>query len=392
MNLTYIDLFGGAGGWSCGLKMAGMNHVGLYDINESACRTAKFNLGEPVYCLDLRRFQPNSQALSADLVVGSPPCQGFSNEGYKRVNDARNSLVWTFFDLVEILKPKVWIFENVPGFKRLYNGIYYEQLNSRLNSMPYYWHHFLLNARDYGVPQNRQRFFVIGAKDFKPELPEPTHSNGGELWGTQRAITLWEAISDLPRVGIGERKGIFEYDKSPESAYQAWMRDGSKKVYNHTTQNHSERVLEKIRSVPVGEGMKAFIGKYEENQVAYCGGYRRAVKYQPSYTAYWTRGMTSIHPEADRFLSPRECARIQSFPDWFVFQGTTIENYTQVCNAVPPLVARAFGRYLLKVLYGKEIPAVPWDAAAGSFHNIFDSEFDEDSSKPSYPIQMRLPI
>lgn len=360
MSLTYLDFFGGAGGWSCGLKMAGLISLGLYDINESACKTAKFNLEDPVHCLDLRKFNPDRKTLNADVIVGSPPCQGFSNEGYKKEEDPRNSLVWTFFDLVEILSPKVWVFENVPGFKRLYNGIYYERLKNRLNSMPYHWHEMLLDSCEYGVPQKRKRFFAIGAKDFKPENPQPTHSEFGEVLGTETAITLWEAISDLPLVGIGERCGIFDYEKLPECEYQAWMREDSKKVYNHTTQNHSNRVLEKIKSVPVGQGMKVFIDKYAENKVAYCGGYRRSVKERPSYTAYWTRGMTSIHPEEHRFLSPRECARIQSFPDRFIFQGTTIENYTQVCNAVPPLLARAFGRYLLKVLTGKDIPAIPW--------------------------------
>src|SRR4029077_11968268 len=115
-------------------------------------------------------------------------------------------------------------------------------------------------------------------------------------------------------------------------------------VHNHTAQNHSERVLQKIRAVPVGGDMRSITPTFEENRTHYCGGYRRATKEEPSYTAYWTRGMTSIHPEQDRFLTPRECARIQSFPDTFVFHGSTIENYTQVCNAVPPLLAEAIAQ------------------------------------------------
>lgn len=379
--LTYLDFFSGAGGWSCGLNQAGLTPLGLYDRDPSACKTAQWNLGNAIFCVDLLEFSRQSNPLCADLVVGSPPCQGFSNEGKKQAQDPRNSLVWIFFDIIEQLSPKVWIFENVPGFKRLYEGKFYEALKQRLNTMPYYWSDFLLDASHYGVPQNRKRFFVMGAKDFTPEPPPATHSEYGEVLGTEPAITLWEAISDLPEVGIGEKVGIFDYDREPESGYQEWMRQNNQKIHNHTTQKHSARVLEKIRSVPMGKGMEAFIGRYRENLVAYCGGYRRAVKNRPSYTAYWTRGMTSIHPEQHRFLSPRECARIQSFPDGFYFQGTTIENYTQICNAVPPLVARAFGRYLLNLLHGKDIPAIPWQ-----------SDNLRQSIAPNFPLQLRLPL
>ncbi|MEA5522934.1 DNA cytosine methyltransferase [Limnoraphis robusta] len=392
MSLTYIDLFSGAGGWGCGLQMAGFQHRGSYEINSSACRTAQFNLGNPVFCTDLTAFNPQVESMKVDLIVGSPPCQGFSNEGYKKEKDPRNSLVWIYFDIIEKLSPSVWIFENVPGFQRLYQGSYYEALKKRLSSMSYYWNAFILDCSHYGVPQKRQRFFVIGAKEFYPEKPQPTHSDFGEVLGTNKVITLGEAISDLPQVGIAERVGIFEYQKPPECSYQSWIREGSKKVYNHTTQNHSKRVLEKIRSVPLGEGMKAFINHYEENKVNYCGGYRRSLKHRPSYTAYWTRGMTSIHPEADRFLSPRECARIQSFPDQFIFKGTTIENYTQVCNAVPPLVARAFGRYLLNILKGQNIPATPWDITRHSENDNGRDNLDTKINQENFPIQLKLPF
>ncbi len=360
MSLSFVDLFGGAGGWACGLKMVGLSHHSLYDFNKSACITAAVNLRGPVSCVDLRNFKIPRNTPKPDLVVGSPPCQGFSNEGRKCATDPRNSLVWTFLDLVDQFSPRTWIFENVPGFKRLYGGEYYEALRTRLDRMPYSWTSFLLNSSDFGVPQKRIRFFVMASKDFKPTPPEPTHSGDDSPLLGRPHITLWDAISDLPSVGPGERMGEFSYSSPPQNPYQKWCRKGSPRIHNHTTQNHSPRVLEKIRAVACGQSMDIFVGKYEENRVAYCGGYRRAHKDAPSYTAYWTRGMTSIHPEQDRFLSPRECARIQSFPDSYVFKGTTIENYTQVCNAVPPLMSRAFGRHLLKVLVGKSIPAVPW--------------------------------
>lgn len=344
----FIDLFSGAGGWSLGLEMSGMKCTGMFDLDKSSCTTARFNFNCPVHEWDLRIQKPKSLPKGTSIIVGSPPCQGFSNEGKKNKLDPRNDLVWEFFNVVEELKPDVWLFENVPGFKRSYDGHFFEILIERLNEMDYNYKTFFLDSQHFGVPQKRKRFFAIGAKKFVPSEPIPTH--GHSLLSRKGLVTFWEALSDLPRVDIGERIGIFEYESEPQNDYQAWARKESKKVHNHTTQNHSERVLEKIRAVPSGNGMEKIVGKYGENRVHYCGGYRRALKDKPSYTVYWTRGMTSIHPEQDRFLSPRECARLQSFPDKFIFKGATIENYTQIANAVPPLLANAFGNNVTKSL------------------------------------------
>ncbi len=359
MKIRYLDLFSGAGGWSLGLNMAGLQHVALYDFDPVACETARRNLGGASICQDLRDFKSLKEHRGIEVVIGSPPCQGFSNEGYKNKSDPRNSLVFAFFDIIDLLKPKVWLFENVPGFRRLYGGEFYHLLERRLDRMDYHWAAFDLDACRYGVPQKRLRFFALGSKDFHPKPPEPTHTDSPSLFGGLPLRSLWEAISDLPIVGLGERKGVFPYLNPPENEYQKWCRKGSTEVNNHTTQNHSARVLEKIRAVPAGNGMEAFLDSYPENRVKYCGGYRRAKGDQPSYTAYWTRGMTSIHPEQDRFLSPRECARIQSFPDRFIFHGTTIPNYTLVCNAVPPLLAKSFGLYLRLEMRGERIAQTP---------------------------------
>ncbi len=356
-RLDFLDFFGGAGGWSLGLSMAGLRHCGHFDHDASACGTARSNLGEPTHCVDLSRLDAAALPRDMPVVVGSPPCQGFSNEGRKKEDDPRNSLVWRYLDIIEAMTPAVWVFENVPGFKRSYGGRYYGEMMDRVSGLGYNVSDGILNSVDYGVPQRRQRFFLIAASGFQPSLPEATHSEApGQL---RDAVTLWEAISDLPVVAPGERAGVFDYPGEARNPYQTLMRDGSARVENHTTQKHSDRVLEKIGAVPSGGDMRAFVGRYKENRVSYCGGYRRAVKGEPSFTAYWTRGMTSIHPEQDRLLSPRECARIQSFPDRFVFRGTTIENYTQVCNAVPPLMAYAFGREIRRAITGEVIPETP---------------------------------
>lgn len=349
MTYSFFDLFAGAGGWSLGFGNAGFSHASMYDFNRSACDTALRNFGDIVECVDLGAHQ-DLNFPDVDVVVGSPPCQGFSNEGKKNPDDPRNSLVWAFLDIVERLKPRVWIFENVPGFQRSYGGRWFKAVASRLDESKYKWTHGILDAANYGVPQHRKRFVIIASRDFKPVLPSPSHTEGGRLFGELPYVTLWDAISDLPVPTMGDRIGDFEYSLSPNCKYQSLMRSGSSQITNHTAQKHSARVLEKIMSVPIGGNMASFIEAYEENSTHYEGGYRRAVKDKPSYTAYWTRGMTSIHPEQHRFLTPRECARIQSFPDRHHFMGTTIENYTQICNAVPPLLAEAIAKQVFSQL------------------------------------------
>lgn len=348
-KFSYIDLFAGAGGWSLGFEATGFLHSRMYDFNRSACDTAVANFGNIVECVDLGRHLDLSFP-EVDIVVGSPPCQGFSNEGKKNADDPRNSLVWSFLDIIDRIKPRIWVFENVPGFQRSYGGRWFKAMAERLNNSPYLWSYGILNAADYGVPQHRKRFVILASRDFTPHLPTPTHIDGGRIFGESFHINLWDAISDLPVPTQGDRVGEFEYGLPPNCAYQKLMRSGSKKIFNHTAQKHSKRVLEKIMAVPMGGNMSSFIDAYEENLTHYEGGYRRATKDRPSWTAYWTRGMTSIHPEQHRFLTPRECARIQSFPDRHQFVGTTIENYTQICNAVPPLLSEAIARQILMQL------------------------------------------
>ena len=352
MSLTYIDLFGGAGGWSLGLGLAGLSHVASYDWDEAACETTRANLGGHVSRVDLATINPDALP-DAELIVGSPPCQGFSNEGYKRSDDPRNGLVQTFLDIVIACQPSMWVFENVPGFQKRGGGSHFDAFKAKLDASGYSWDWWLLDASDYGVPQHRKRFVAMGALDLRPTPPPPTHADPPTLTARTPHISLWEAISDLPEVPPGERVGVFDYDRPSESEYQVWARRESRKIFNHTTQSHSERVLEKIRRIPEGSGMETLVGAYPENRVKYEGGYRRARKETPSFTAYWTRGMTSIHPTQHRFLSPRECARLQSFPDSYVFHGATIQNYTQVCNAVPPLLAQAIGQHILQIGQGR---------------------------------------
>ena len=207
-QLSFIDLFGGAGGWSVGFERAGLKHAQMYDFNESACITARHNFGDIVQCCDLSNHR-QLEFPPVDVVVGSPPCQGFSNEGKKDVNDPRNSLVWSFLDIIDRLQPSMWVFENVPGFKRSYGGRYFAEMAKRLEGSGYKWQHFIIDAADYGVPQHRKRFIIMAARDFTPHVPVPTHCLGGSLLGQEPYVSLWDAISDLPPPIPGDRLGEF---------------------------------------------------------------------------------------------------------------------------------------------------------------------------------------
>jgi DNA (cytosine-5)-methyltransferase 1 len=355
---TAISLFSGLGGDTLGLKQAGCKVIAYNEFKPKFCESHQANFpdcelikdGEIIDISKISDACFNKYKGHTDILFAGFPCQGFSNEGKKNPEDPRNSLVSKFLDIVEREQPRAWVFENVPGFQRSYGGRYFSAIIDRISKTEYKWVHCILNAADFGVPQHRERFFIIGARDFQPKRPLPTHAAEPDMLGLPLHVSLWDAISDLPTPIQGDRIGKFDYTSPPSNTYQQLMRQGSIQVTNHTAQKHSARVLDKISRVPAGGNMSSFIDVFAENAVHYCGGYRRAEKKPPSWTAYWTRGMTSIHPEQDRFLTPRECARIQSFPDKFEFKGATIENYTQICNAVPPLLANAVAVSLAKQL------------------------------------------
>ena len=343
--MEYVDFFGGAGGWASGFTEAGWNALGFFELNEAACNTAAFNFDKQIAPTDLTSVKVN-EIPDCKIFVGSPPCQGFSNEGKKDPSDIRNTLVMNYLEIIKIKKPEIFVFENVPGFARLYGGKFESHLRSFALENNYHLSSAVLDLSQFGIPQNRKRYIAIGCRSKAINLPSGEFVNTSDLFSSKKKITLWEAISDLPIVEHNERTGEFAYEQPATNDYQKKMRVKSDLVRNHTTQNHSERVLAKIRSISSGQGMNQLVNKFSENKVKYEGGYRRAVKDRPSYTAYWTRGMTSIHPVQDRFLSPRECARIQSFPDRHIFLGNTIENYTLICNAVPPIFAEHMANHL----------------------------------------------
>ncbi len=366
LDIKFIDLFSGCGGFSLGFRKEKFEEVYALDFLKEAVETFEYNFGEgtieniDIYKKDLTTLE------KVDILVGSPPCQGFSPEGKRRTksnpegkrhgNDRRNMIYKKFIEALVNIQPKIFIMENVPGMKNLQKGKIFEEILKDLVKTGYKVRYQILNAVNYGVPQKRRRIFIMGSKDYDISFPAPTHKESKtEKYSLLDPVTLGEAILDLPELKSGEIKRI--YDKEPHSEYSKRLKGNCNELFNHKCQKHNDRMTEKMNLIPIGGNMKDIANKFRENKIHYEGGYRRADPDLPSYTVYWTRAMTSIHPYQPRLFSARECARLQSFPDDFKFlnENTVIKQYTQISNAVPPFVSQNIAKHIKKILNEEEI-------------------------------------
>lgn len=324
---TYIDLFSGAGGFSAGFDSAGFNNLLAIDINPSFCGTYRANFPEHLL-LETDISEVTSDLLfdllndkNVDVVIGGPPCQGFSmagNIGRKFQDDPRNRLYKEFVRIVSLINPKVFVMENVA---RLYNhnkGLTKAEIITDFEDHGYKVECKVLNSVDYGVPQNRRRVIFIGTKS-ESEIEFPKKSPGVP-------ISVKEALEGLPLLNSGE----------------------SSEVLNHEAMNHSLQMLEKMSYIPDG-GDRSYI---PESLRPLSGDIRKYIRYNsnvPSVTV--TGDMRKIfHYEQNRALTVRELARLQSFPDSFEFKGTRISQQQQVGNSVPPKMAFAIAKSIQNIL------------------------------------------
>ncbi|MGU3575683.1 DNA cytosine methyltransferase [Brucellaceae bacterium C25G] len=403
MGNRFIDLFAGCGGLSLGLKQAGWQGVFAIERTPDAFSTLKHNLidGDVVNSFEwpswlpceamttsdlINKYTSNLEKLrgTIDLIAGGPPCQGFSFAGRRNPNDPRNRLTEEYIQIVKLLEPKYLLLENVKGFKAAFkqngseNGAAYSDIvQSKLSSIGYTVYHRILNASDFGVPQPRPRFIMIAIKnglnfDECPfaalEIFRPLYLKNKGL-SVAKPTTLSEAISDLEIVRNGlticsDSPGFNQIDYKPGklTKYQKLMRLKSSKVSapnslrlaKHKAEtlakfNYILETFEKGKSLKKSE-MEA-LGTKKQN-------------FTPLHPNMLSRTITTLpddllHYSEPRILTVRENARIQSFPDWFEFTGkyTTggarrkeeCPRYTQVGNAVPPLLAEALGLSLLRM-------------------------------------------
>ena len=351
MNFKILDLFCGAGGMSYGMHKN--NHfvtkVAL-DINEKVAQTFKNNNTEAELVIgDIQdkgikeKIIHLSKKNNVNMIIGGPPCQGFSLKGKKLgLDDPRNFLFLEYLHLVEELNPEIFVIENVKSLMSTSNGWFKNQIINKIENLGYKVSVGIIKASDFGVPQNRERVIFLCSKDKKIELPLPT---------INKPITVREAIEDLAYLESNE--GCFEQDyiTKAKSKYQKAMRADSNKLYNHKASNHSEIAIYKLSLIPPEKG-KEFLPEDLLGKQKFNSTWGRLKWDMPSPTID-TRfdaasNGTNNHPFLNRTITPREAARIQSFDDSFIFYGNKVDIRTQIGNAVPPLMAKAIADQIYK--------------------------------------------
>ena len=340
---TVIDLFCGCGGLSFGFVEAGFNVVLGIDHWKDAITTFE-NTHNNAKGLVADLFNETPKEISTktgikkvDLIIGGPPCQGFSIAGKRIIDDERNKLYKSFVDFVKFYKPSVFLMENVPNIVSMGQGIVKDTIINDFESLGYKVVCKVLLASDFGVPQNRRRAFFIGTKNNN-EFIFPESIN-------QKTVSSKEAISDLAENTIIDGT---KYKTEPKSDYQKMIRKGSDSIFNHEITNHSDQTVEIISMVPDGGNYKNLpieLQKTRNVNIAWT----RLNSEKPSFTID-TGHRHHFHYKFNRVPTVRESARIQSFPDNFIFLGSKTSQYKQVGNAVPPLLAKVLAEEIKKYL------------------------------------------
>lgn len=369
---TSIDLFSGCGGMSLGFQMAGIHSILASDIDENCEKTFRRNFtNTPFLCKDIILIQKDEideliNGIIPDIIIGGPPCQGFSlaNKNRNKVaEDPRNKLFYHFIKFINWYSPKAFVMENVKGLLSMQNGKVIETIVNEFSSAGsgYNVAVEILKASDFGVPQQRERVIIIGIrKDLNifPSFPAPT---------CKKPISVDMAISDLPQISAGEGENIMTYPIAPQNEYQIWMRQRSSVVRNHISMKHTKRIIERFHAIKCGQSLIDVWETHgsvkrgqptEKSTIKFAQNNQRMFGDRPAPTIAASFQSNFIHPHLDRNLTAREGARLQSFPDDFVFEGMRtkmswehgLSQYQQIGNAVPVLLAYAIAKNLVTQL------------------------------------------
>ena len=381
-SFSFVDIFAAPGGLSLGFKMAGFRILAGVDIDRDGLRTFSHNFPDATVLCRNAQSLDGQELLDAlrlskgeiDVIGGGPPCQGFSTVGRVKIaslvrngvwklqngnprliDDPRNLLYKEFIRLVRDCAPKFFIMENVKGMASYRNGELMEEIRKEFEAVGYTADYKLLDAAEFGVPQHRQRFFFIGNRlglqNPFPRMSQQIHSNCSE------AISVWNAIGDLPPLRAGRGEEMMDYFKPAFHIYQEWARVGASHVFNHVARPHTPRDLKTFKFMRPGDKWKDLPQNYRDMY-----GYRNDI-FQDKFKKLWKNkpawtvtahlckdGYVYIHPTQSRTITVREAARLQSFPDRFVFKGPRSSQFKQVGNAVPPLMVRTAAVRLKEVL------------------------------------------
>lgn len=352
-NFTAVDIFSGAGGLSAGAVMAGITPVMAVEFDPHAAETYRANhpdISDNVLQKDIRNVAPLEHTEKYPFILfGGPPCQGFSIANTKTRNlDNPNN--WMFKEYVRFLKdlePEWFLFENVAGFKSFGNGSFAKEVEEALqnplgdpNRLAYETSAALLDAADFGVPQKRKRFFIVGHKK----------ESGGIKFDyntleKQPKVSVGEALYDLPELSNGDMIEEVHYRAKAIAPYAKLMRGRLRKARQNYVTASKDHVIERYKAIGQGENWqtaleKGLLESYSSTKHTHSGIYKRLSEKDPAVTIANYRKSMLIHPWEHRGLSLREAARLQSFPDRYIFKGPHSYQQQQVGNAVPPLLAK----------------------------------------------------
>ena len=367
--LKVIDLFSGSGGFSSGFVKSGYKIVAAIEIDKQSALTFQRNHpSTKVYIDDIRNIDNNSVFYKnqADVIIGGPPCQGFSMAGARNRNgfmdDPRNYLFKHYFNIVKVVNPKIFVIENVKGLLNMSNGEILNQIiaifqdPNNFEGKPYKVQFKIIKTSEFGVPQKRERIILFGSKtEFNleqkiEETIEYIKKNIDRDFFDK--TTIEDAISDLPRpTKDGKVEGL-----KPKTDYQKYLSNFNGKTTNHVATRHSKTALERIKKIRINENFS----NLEENiKSIHSGSYGRMDPFGQSATIT-TRfdtpsGGRFIHPYEHRTITPREAARIQSFPDDFNFFGSKTSIQKQIGNAVPPKISYFIAVLIRSIIWKKSI-------------------------------------
>jgi len=339
-----IDLFCGAGGMSLGFKQAGFPIAAGFDYDEKALETYNFNFINKGHHYNLAEIDgiqirkiTGLKKMDDCIIIAGPPCQGFSSvNGRKESSLEKNNFVIRTAELIKEIKPTFFVVENVLQMRNLNDGKYFNKFLEIIEEAGYKFKDEILNAVKHGVPQKRRRIFIIGSNNgHSIEFPE----------GNDKIISVKDAISDLPYLyWKKEGKNPIQYDKEAKTQFQKEMRKNSSDLlYNHIITKNTEKIIDRYKLIEPGESYrdaKHRMKREDHISVHYGNVYRKFVGSEPAPALANPRKSMYIHFRQNRGLSVREVARLQSFPDDFIFKSSKSYQQQQVANAVPPLLAK----------------------------------------------------
>jgi len=385
-NLEYVDLFAGAGGLSLGLEKAGFEPIHAVEIDDDARSTYANNreafepeeITKDIREVDTEGISELVGQDSIDLVAGGPPCQGFSEVVSPDGSDERNHLFTYFIQWVDELRPEAALFENVRGMENTADGKFLDAVKESFAKIGYEVTSRVVTASDFGVPQHRRRLIMLA---FRGD--PPAHSIDGFEIDPVETPGVIDGIGDLPEVGAGEE--ATEYTDPPNTVIQRDLRGDNEELTAHQAANHTDDMVEMISHISDG-GNRTEIPDEIAPSSGYHNSYSRLDSTEPAVAITSNMSKPSsarcIHPFQDRGLTPREGARLQTFPDSYRFDGGLVSVRQQIGNAVPPYLGESLGYYLKEAVYDRGLTDRDMErirTLRGGALSI--NEFDENSDE-----------